>query len=80
MTSLMTPLTARAAAASDPSARSRTPYAQAICFVVGAGNYLEYEILKQRVTPGAQPGVGRRRVVYGCTEVMSASAFLEQLK
>jgi len=49
--------------------RSRAAYGQAIIFVVGPGNYLEYQTVRHRAS----------QVVYGCTEVLTATEFLAQL-
>ncbi|CAJ0916135.1 unnamed protein product, partial [Mesorhabditis belari] len=48
--------------------------ADVILFVVGGGNYVEYEKL---VEWGRDKGV--QRVTYGCTELVSPSQFIEQL-
>ena len=57
------------------TARSRSPYGQAIVFVVGPGNYLEYLSLRQQL--GQQPATGGgAKITYGCTEVLTPSQFL----
>ena len=64
------------------ASRSRNPYSQAIVFVVGPGNYLEYQALKQQggqaSSTAALPGLGRK-VTYGCTEVLAPNDFVSQL-
>ena len=46
-------------------------------FLVGPGNYLEYLSLKQASAQGGGVG-GGRKIIYGCTEVLTASEFLSQ--
>ncbi|ORY39959.1 golgi transport protein Sly1 [Rhizoclosmatium globosum] len=48
----------------------------AIVFVVGGGNYLEYQNLQDYAARGAQ----KKRVTYGSTEIVTAKGFLEQLE
>jgi len=57
------------------AARSRSPYGQAVVVVAGPGNYLEYLSLREQL--GQQPAAGGgRKVVYGCTEVLTPQQFL----
>jgi len=63
--------------ASYASGRSRAAYSQAIVFIVGPGNYLEYQALRQLVS---QQPTGARKVLYGCTEVLTPTEFLSQLQ
>lgn len=59
----------------DPGAgRSKMPYNDAIVFVVGGGNYIEYHNLMDYVK--TKTG---KRVSYGCSELLNASQFLSQL-
>ncbi|KAJ2238333.1 Vesicle trafficking between the ER and Golgi [Coemansia sp. RSA 1722] len=51
------------------------PSQEAIVFVVGGGNYVEYQNLMefaQRATP-------RKNIVYGSTDIVNADGFLQQL-
>ncbi|GAO49793.1 Sec1-like protein [Saitoella complicata NRRL Y-17804] len=71
---------ARGAASSGASRRA----GDAIVFVVGGGNYVEYgnlqEWASQQGVGGAQSARGKgRRVVYGSTELLSAKGFLSEL-
>ncbi|KAJ3043818.1 Vesicle trafficking between the ER and Golgi [Rhizophlyctis rosea] len=52
-------------------------YQDAIVFVVGGGNYLEYQNLQEYAlrVPGQ-----RKRIVYGSTEISAAKVFLGQLE
>eukprot|EP01117_Protostelium_nocturnum_P005314 TRINITY_DN1934_c0_g1_i2.p1 TRINITY_DN1934_c0_g1~~TRINITY_DN1934_c0_g1_i2.p1 ORF type:complete len:631 (-),score=160.07 TRINITY_DN1934_c0_g1_i2:54-1946(-) len=54
--------------------RRNTPFKEAIVFVIGGGNYLEYQNVQEysRKHPG-------KKVIYGSTEIMTPSAFLDQL-
>lgn len=58
----------------DSGARNKTPYSEAIVFVVGGGNYIEYQNLMDYVK--ARSG---KRISYGCSELFNASQFLKQL-
>ena len=59
----------------DPGAgRSKLPYNDAIVFVVGGGNYMEYHNLMDYVKNKTG-----KRVSYGCSELLNASQFLNQL-
>lgn len=58
-----------------PSGRPR--HQDAIVFVVGGGNYVEYHNVMEHAGRG---GNGRRRVVYGATEMVTGDAFLAQLQ
>lgn len=60
---------------SDHQARkSKVPYTSAIVFVVGGGNYIEYQNINEYVK--SKPG---KHVAYGCMELLNAEDFLEQL-
>ncbi len=68
----------------DPgSSRSRSHYTQAIVFMCGPGNYLEYLSIREgaqaAATPAGATAASARNVVYGCTEVQTASEFLAQV-
>ncbi|CAK4079657.1 unnamed protein product [Aphanomyces euteiches] len=57
--------------------RQRTPFREAIVFVIGGGNYNEYQNLQAYAK--AQPATQPRHIVYGCTELLSPNEFLQQL-
>lgn len=54
--------------------RKSTPYKEAIVFVIGGGNYVEYQNLQEyaKKVPG-------KRIVYGSTELLNASQFISQI-
>ncbi|KAM6913087.1 sec1 family domain-containing protein 1 [Xenentodon cancila] len=54
--------------------RNKNPFQEAIVFVVGGGNYIEY----QNLVDYAKSKQGRK-VVYGCSELFNAAQFLKQL-
>ncbi|KAJ3242577.1 Vesicle trafficking between the ER and Golgi [Chytriomyces hyalinus] len=51
-------------------------YQNAIVFVVGGGNYLEYQNLQDY----AQRSQQKKKVTYGSTEILTANAFIAQLE
>merc|ERR1712130_153311 len=66
--------------------RTKTPFSDGIVFVVGGGNYIEYQNLQDYVktknlgyTPSTMNAASMRRVVYGCTQVTNSDQFLNQL-
>nr|CAI5845741.1 unnamed protein product [Callosobruchus analis] len=58
--------------------RNRSPFQEAIVFMVGGGNYIEYQNLvdyaKAKTTSGSS-----RKIVYGATTLNNAKQFLKQL-
>lgn len=54
--------------------RNKNPFQEAIVFVVGGGNYVEYQNLVD-YTKSKQG----KKVVYGCSELFNASQFIKQL-
>jgi len=54
--------------------RKNTPYKEAIVFVVGGGNYVEYLNLQEYAKK--QP---TKKIIYGSSEILSSKEFLEQL-
>ncbi|KXS21864.1 Sec1-like protein [Gonapodya prolifera JEL478] len=55
--------------------RVRTVFQEAIVFVVGGGNYLEYQNLQEYAQRQSQ----KKRITYGSTELLTANQFLNQL-
>ncbi|KAI3367141.1 hypothetical protein L3Q82_008138 [Scortum barcoo] len=55
--------------------RNKNPFQEAIVFVVGGGNYIEY----QNLVDYAKFKQGKK-VVYGCSELFSAAQFIKQIK
>ncbi|CAB3369233.1 Hypothetical predicted protein [Cloeon dipterum] len=57
--------------------RNRAPFHDAIVFVVGGGNYIEYQnLVDYAKSKGVQ---GSKRVIYGATSLNNAKQFLKQL-
>uniref|UniRef100_A0A8C6TR69 Sec1 family domain-containing protein 1 n=1 Tax=Neogobius melanostomus TaxID=47308 RepID=A0A8C6TR69_9GOBI len=54
--------------------RNKNPFQEAIVFVVGGGNYVEY----QNLVDYSKSKQGKK-VVYGCSELFNASQFIKQL-
>ncbi|KAF9108763.1 Vesicle trafficking between the ER and Golgi [Mortierella sp. GBA35] len=67
------PKVSRASNAKMP--RTRTPFQEAIVFVVGGGNYVEYQNLNEY----AQRQTIKKKITYGSTEVLNPKEFLLQL-
>eukprot|EP00004_Rigifila_ramosa_P008996 TRINITY_DN20454_c0_g1_i1.p1 TRINITY_DN20454_c0_g1~~TRINITY_DN20454_c0_g1_i1.p1 ORF type:complete len:650 (+),score=117.82 TRINITY_DN20454_c0_g1_i1:1-1950(+) len=61
--------------ANGESARVRSSAREAIVFVVGGGNYTEYQNLLHYAAKQATP----RNVIYGCTDLVAPTEFLNQL-
>ncbi|XP_078593505.1 sec1 family domain-containing protein 1-like [Branchiostoma floridae x Branchiostoma japonicum] len=57
--------------------RNRNPVQEAIVFIVGSGNYIEYQNLVDYVKGKA--GSSIKRITYGCSELSNATLFLKQL-
>ncbi|KAL7752749.1 Vesicle trafficking between the ER and Golgi [Sorochytrium milnesiophthora] len=55
--------------------RNRAGYDEAIVFVVGGGGYVEYQNLMEL----EKQGNGKRKITYGCTELLTPSMFLKQI-
>jgi hypothetical protein len=54
--------------------RKTAPFDESVLFVIGGGNYTEYHnVVAQATTQG-------RRVIYGCSELVTPDAFLAQLR
>jgi len=65
----------------DSIPRIKTTFNDAIVFVVGGGNYIEYQNLTDYVKAKNAVGtVTARRVVYGCTQLCTPSGFLHDLE
>ncbi|KAF0299382.1 Sec1 family domain-containing protein 1 [Amphibalanus amphitrite] len=58
-------------------ARSRNTFQEAVVFVVGGGNYIEYQNLVDYTK--SKTGTATKRVIYGCSDLQNASQFLKQL-
>ncbi|KAL6912381.1 hypothetical protein ACP4OV_001186 [Aristida adscensionis] len=51
------------------------PFREAIVFMIGGGNYIEYRSLME-LAEGSQPS---KHVIYGATEILNGVEFIEQL-
>nr|XP_032801307.1 sec1 family domain-containing protein 1 [Petromyzon marinus] len=56
------------------TARSKNPFQEAVVFMIGGGNYIEYQNLMDYIK--TKPG---KRVTYGSTELLNSTQFLKQL-
>jgi len=67
--------------------RKNTPFREAVIFMVGGGNYLEYQNLKDyaekssstNTTEGVNPLSIGKRIIYGSTEMLNGTQFMAQL-
>ncbi|XP_072169857.1 sec1 family domain-containing protein 1-like [Diadema setosum] len=59
--------------------RNKSPYQEAIVFVVGGGNYIEYQNLLDYVKSKSSTGGISKKITYGCSEVLNSSQFLKQI-
>lgn len=57
--------------------RNRSPFNEAFVFVVGGGNYIEYQNLVDYAK--GKSGTVQKKIVYGCSDLTSASKFLSYL-
>lgn len=56
-----------------PSTKSKVPFQDAVVFVVGGGNYMEYQNLQEYAQKM------KKTVIYGSTEIVNAHQFIRQL-
>jgi len=54
--------------------RKNTPFKDGIVFIIGGGNYVEYQNVQDYAKK--QPA---KRIIYGSTEILSANQFVQQL-
>ncbi|CAH2012735.1 unnamed protein product [Acanthoscelides obtectus] len=59
--------------------RNRSPFQEAIVFVVGGGNYIEYQNLVDYAKSKTASAGTSRKIVYGATTLNNAKQFLKQL-
>ncbi|KAI8919611.1 Sec1-like protein [Entophlyctis helioformis] len=71
------PKAARSGAASRQPPKGRVTFQEAIVFVVGGGNYLEYHNL---VDYAQRSNLVKKKIMYGSTELLTANAFMQQLE
>lgn len=58
--------------------RNRSPFHDAIVFVVGGGNYIEYQNLTEYAKQVTKSG-STKRITYGTSTLNNAKQFLKQL-
>uniref|UniRef100_A0A915JEP6 Sec1 family domain-containing protein 1 n=1 Tax=Romanomermis culicivorax TaxID=13658 RepID=A0A915JEP6_ROMCU len=64
----------------DGMPRNRSPSNEAVIFVIGGGTYVEYQNLSDYIKSKPSGGqVLAKKITYGCTELINASQFLQQL-
>jgi hypothetical protein len=68
----------RAVDSSNSVPRSKAPFPEVVVFVVGGGNYIEYQNLVDYIK-GKSSVANVRRITYGCTQLLTASQLLAQL-
>ncbi|XP_065660731.1 sec1 family domain-containing protein 1 isoform X2 [Hydra vulgaris] len=56
--------------------KNKTPYSDAIVFMVGGGNYIEYANL---IGYEKRHGKQQKKIIYGCSELLNATQFVKQL-
>lgn len=59
--------------------RKNTPFSRAIVFMVGGGNYHEYQNLVDHINERKKVDP-EKHIIYGCTELVSPNEFLQQLE
>ncbi|CAG8455710.1 11084_t:CDS:2 [Diversispora eburnea] len=59
----------------NKQARNRISFQEGIVFVVGGGNYIEYQNLQEY----AQRQAEKKKIIYGSTQILNAHSFLQEL-
>jgi len=59
--------------------RTKSPFLEAVVYVVGGGNYIEYQNLADYIKGKSTLG-NLHKIGYGCTQLLNASQFLLQLE
>ncbi|XP_058819076.1 protein sly1 homolog [Topomyia yanbarensis] len=62
----------------DVLPKNRAPFQDAVVFMVGGGNYIEYQNLVDFIK-SKQTATGNRRIIYGASTLTNAKQFLKQL-
>lgn len=63
---------------SDATVKLKTPFQEAVVFIVGGGNYIEYQNLVD-YTKNKVGAMGPKKIIYGASSLNNASEFLKQL-
>ncbi|KAL5036522.1 hypothetical protein BDV3_005198 [Batrachochytrium dendrobatidis] len=70
------PKTTRSGAASRQQPKNKVAFQEAIVFVIGGGNYLEYQNLLDYTQ---RSNLVKKKIIYGSTELLTAKEFIEQI-
>lgn len=62
----------------DVLPKNRAPFHDAIVFMIGGGNYIEYQNLVDFIKQ-KQSGTSAKRIIYGASTLNNAKQFLKQL-
>ncbi|XP_055547937.1 protein sly1 homolog [Wyeomyia smithii] len=62
----------------DVVPKNRAPFQDAVVFMIGGGNYIEYQNLVDFIKT-KQTAAGNRRIIYGVSTLTNAKQFLKQL-
>ncbi len=60
---------------SGRASKAAGPFKEAVVFMIGGGNYLEYESLSLYASKSQPP----KNILYGATDIISPEAFAKQL-
>jgi hypothetical protein len=63
----------------DSDVKRKKTFHSAIVFIVGGGNYIEYQNLVDYCNAKSRSAPGARHIIYGSTDLMNANQFLQQL-
>lgn len=63
----------------DVLPKNRAPFQDAVVFMVGGGNYIEYQNLVDFIKQKQNSNVASRRIIYGASTLTNARQFLKEL-
>ncbi|XP_023728411.1 SEC1 family transport protein SLY1 [Lactuca sativa] len=69
----------RAPKSSSSSGQMKGPFKEAIVFMIGGGNYVEYGSLQELARRQQQPPSSAKHIIYGTTEILTGADFVDQL-
>ncbi|CAH1424637.1 unnamed protein product [Lactuca virosa] len=61
------------------SGQMKGPFKEAIVFMIGGGNYVEYGSLQELARRQQQPPSSAKHIIYGTTEILTGAEFVDQL-
>ncbi|CAI9301690.1 unnamed protein product [Lactuca saligna] len=61
------------------SGQMKGPFKEAIVFMIGGGNYVEYGSLQELARRQQQPPSSAKHIIYGTTEILTGAEFIDQL-